>query len=185
MTPFQEELYRLIQDTKKESNAFTSSDEDAGNETHRIIKFAQKWDFKDKHDTTFADKEKLEAKYTREKKQMEEKVTKSLIKELLPIVDEIFILSKFTKEGSPLEKGVQLTLSNIEKFLHRRQGGIIKPSIGEELDPNKHQAISAEQDPMHHGNTVSEVYRNGYYVLGQVVREAEVKVKCGVKNPVL
>jgi molecular chaperone GrpE len=182
MTPFQEHLYRLVQDAKKESNAFTSSDEDAGNETHKIVKFSQKWDFKDKYEVTLAEKEKLEAKYTRDMHQREEKITKSLIKELLPIMDEMFLLSKFADEGSPLDKGIKITLSNLEKFLHRHQGGIIRPAIGEELDPVKHQAVSAEQDPKHHGNTVSEVYRYGYFVLGKVVREAEVKVKCGVKK---
>ena len=32
------------------------------------------------------------------------------------------------------------------------------------------------------GNTISEIYRYGYFVLGQVIREAEVKVKCGIKT---
>ncbi len=181
MTPFQEELYRLIQETKKESNAFTSSSEDAGNETHKIIKFAQKWDFKDKFEKLSQEKEQLQSKYDKEQKIAVDKATKSLVKELVPIIDEIIILAKFTKEGSPVERGIKLILSNIEKLLQRRSGGVIRPQIGQALDPVKHQAISAEQAANHYGNTISEVYRYGYFVLGQVIREAEVKVKCGIK----
>jgi molecular chaperone GrpE len=184
MTPFQEELYRLIQDLKQEASPFTSSAEDAGSETHKIIKFAQKWDFKEKHDLLSKEKEQMESKFTKEQQMVTDKLTKNLVKELVPIVDEVFILSKFTPEGTPLERGIKLMLTNIERFLKRRDGGIIRPTIGQELDPVRHQAISAEQVPNHHGNTISEIYRYGYYVMGQVVREAEVKVKCGIKNSV-
>lgn len=182
MTPFQEELYRLIQDSKKESSAFTSAAEDAGNETHKIIKFSQKWDYKDKYENLVKEKEQVEEKYSKDQQQIVDKVTKTLIKEVIPLIDELFTLYKFTSNGSPIERGIKLVLSNFEKFLKRRNGGIIRPNLGEDLDPIKHQAVSAEQDPKHHGNTISEVYRYGYFVMGQVVREAEVKVKCGVKN---
>lgn len=183
MTPFQEELYRLIQDIKKESNAFTSAAEDAGSETNKIIKFSQKWDFKEKFNDADKEKEDLKEKLAKDRQIIIEKITKSLVKELVPIIDELFTLSNFTASGSPVERGIKLTLSNFEKFLERRDGGIIKPNIGEVLNPKKHQAVSAEQDPSHYGNTISEVYRFGYYVLNQVVREAEVKVKCGVSEP--
>jgi molecular chaperone GrpE len=182
MTPFQEELYRLIQEAKKESNAFTTSTEEAGNETHKIIKFAQKWDFKEKFEKLSIEKEALQSKYEKEQQQVVDKATKTLVKELVPIVDEILVLSKFAKEGSPVERGIKLVLSNFEKLLQRRKGGVIRPQIGQALDPIKHQAISAEQVPNHYGNTISEIYRFGYFVLGQVIREAEVKVKCGIKS---
>ena len=180
MTPFQEELYRLIQEAKSESNAFTSSSEEAGNETHKIIKFAQKWDFKDKFENLEKEHEQLKEKNERDQKQSADKLTKVIVKELIPIIDEIIVLGKFVKEGSPLERSLKVVLSNLEKLLKRREGGIIRPKIGEALDPIRHQAISAEQVPNHYGNTISEVYRYGYYILNQVVREAEVKVKCGI-----
>ena len=184
MTPFQEELYRLLQSAKQESNAFTSPTEDAGNETHKIIKFSQKWDFKEKHEQLTAEKDTLETKFEKSKQHTVNTVTKSVVKELVPIIDELFTLSKHTTGATPLDRGLNIALTNLEKFLQRRQGGVIRPKIGEQLDPVRHQAVSAEQDPSHHGNSVSEVYRYGYYVMGKVIREAEVKVKCGVKNPV-
>lgn len=180
MTPFQEELYRLIQDSKKESNAFTSADEDSGNEISKIVKFAQKWDFKDQHDKLANDLATLNEKITRELKLANEKIARSFLKELAPIIDELFVLSRLIESNTPLERGFKITLSNLEKLLLRREGGIIRPKIGEEMDPIKHKAIEAKEVLGHNGNTISEVCRFGYFAFGQVIRESEVKVTVGI-----
>lgn len=179
MTPFQEELYRLFQDARKESNAFTSVEEDQGGDLQKIVRFAQKWDFKIKYDKLIEERDAAKLKYERDKLVIAKKATQYVIRELIPIIDQMFILQSNVEKNSPLEKGVQLVLDNAEQILLRRKGGIIRPSIGEELDPAKHKAISAEEVPGHRGNTISEVYRYGYFVLGTIIREAEVKVKCG------
>lgn len=181
MTPFQEELFRLIQDCKKEATAFTSSEEDSGNEVNKIIKFSQKWDYKERYEKIIDEAKALNEKVERELKGATNTITKNLYKELTPIIDELFIASKMVEADSPIEKGIKIILNNLEKLLLRKDGCIIKPSIGEELNPIKHKAIAAEEVSGHIGNTISEVYRYGYSILGQVIREAEVKVKCGTK----
>jgi len=182
MTPFQEELYRLVQDSRKEVNAFTSADEDSGNDIHKIIKFANIWDYKEKYDQKTKELEDSIQQATKDKLLLVRKATKDLIKELIPIIDETFILYNFVESGTALERGIKLMLINLEDILTRRKGLIIKPRIGEEFDPARHKAISAIEVSGYQGNTISEVYRYGYTVLGQIVREAEVKVKCGVKK---
>lgn len=180
MTPFQEELYRLVQDSKKETNAFTSAEEDSGNEISKIIKFSQKWDFKDKFNKLNQEMAALNERVNKELKIANEKIGRNFFKELTPIIDELFVVSRLVEPNSPSERGLRIATSNLEKMLSRREGGLIRPKIGEELDPLRHKAIAAEEVPGHIGNTVSEVCRYGYYVLGQVIREAEVKVKCGI-----
>jgi len=182
MTPFEEELFRLVQDCRKESNAFTSEEEDSGNDINKIVRFARKWDYKEKFDQKIQDYEAQLTQANKEKLVIARKATKDLVKELIPIIDETFILYKLVEAGTPIERGVKLMLANLEEILTRRKGAIIRPILGEELDPNRHKAISAEEVAGHNGNTISEVYRYGYIVMGQVVREAEVKVKCGIKK---
>lgn len=185
MSPFQEELYRLVQDARKESTAFTTAEQDAGSDVQKILKFAQKWDFKQKYDEQFKELETLKKQYEQEKLILARKATKDILKELLPVIDQLQSLSKSLEESSPgstLERGIKLILSNIEDILTRRKGGVIRPKLGEELDPIQHKAISVEEVPKHIGTTVSEVYRFGYYILGQVIREAEVRVKCAISN---
>lgn len=182
MTPFEEEVFRLVQDCRKESNAFTTADEDSGNDLNKIIRFARKWDYKEKFDEKVKEYESALTQANKEKLVVARKATKDLVKELIPVIDETFLLHSHMEKGTALERGVKLMLNNLEEILTRRKGGIIRPVVGEELDPEKHKAISAEEVRGHVGNTIAEVYRYGYIVMGQVVREAEVKVKCGVKK---
>lgn len=183
MTPFQEELYRLLQDTRKSVDPFSTQDEDAARDIQQIVGFSEKWDCKEQLEKSQQDLRAFQEKAEQEKKVGMTKVVKSLIKEVVPIIDEIFLLQNFVERGGPIDKGLQIILVNFEKYLGNKDGGIIRPQVGEDLDPSKHRAVSAEEVVGHKGNTISQVYRYGYYVLNQIVREAEVKVMCGVAPP--
>jgi len=182
MTPFQEGLYRLIQDARKESNAFTTSEEDRGGDMQKIVKFSQQWDYKSKYDKLLEEYEDVKRQYERDKVLIAKKATQHVIKEIVPIMDQVFTLRFNVDEKSSLGRGTQLILDNLEQIFTRRKGGIIRPKIGDELDPKQHKAIAAEEVPGHRYNTIAEVYRYGYYILGAVIREAEVKVRCGTKT---
>jgi len=185
MTPFQEELYRLIQECKSESTAFTSSDEDASNEITKLIKFSQYWDYKDRFERVNNELKTLNDKYSIEKVDLENLTIKNLIKEWIPTIDDLYLLLRVSEKNTNVEKTIRLTLSNIEQFLMRRNGGIIFPKVNDEFDPVKHKAVSVFEDPEGRGNIIIEVFRPGYFVLGQVLREAEVKVRCGVKRSII
>lgn len=180
MTPFQEELYRLIQDCKLESNAFTSSQEDAGNEITRLMKFSTSWDFKDKYEAAKKENEELQAKLAAERASVEAKTIKNITQELIPIIDDLFLLLEVSSENLAIKKTVRLLLSNCEAFLRRHEGGIIKPKIGEALNPVKHKAVAVVETNVGVGTIIEEVFRVGYFVKNQVLREAEVKVRCVV-----
>lgn len=182
MTPFQEELYRLIQDCKTESNAFTSSQEDAGNEVTRLIKFSNDWDFKSNYVAAKKEIETLNTKLSAEKADAEIRTIRVITKELIPIIDDLFLLLKVAATNSSIEKTVKLLLVNFESYLRRHEGGFIRPKIGEALDPIRHKAVAVVEVPIHIGNTIEEIYRIGYYIKNQVLREAEVKVKCGARK---
>jgi len=178
MTPFQEELYRLIQDCKQESNAFTSAQEDTGNEVTRLIKFANEWDFKNKFETLQKAHEQLNAKLSLEKAEAETRTIRAITRELIPIVDDLFLLLKVSAETAAINKTVKLLLVNFESYLRRHEGGFIRPKIGEALNPTKHKAVAVVEVPLAVDSTIEEVYRIGYFIKNQVLREAEVKVRC-------
>lgn len=180
MTPFQEDLYRLIQDIRKDTNPFTTTEQDAGSDVQRIVAFSNKWDAKQELAALTNKYEKLVKSSTIDKKSAAYTAIKAVVKEVIPVVDEAYLLANHIEGSSALGRAVSLIISNLEAILERRGGGVIKPSINDELDPSKHNAVVAEEVVGHRGNTISEVYRYGYYILGNVIREAEVKVKCGV-----
>jgi len=180
MTPFQEELYRLVQDMRKNVSPFTSAAQDSGSDLQRIVEFANKWDYKTKFDILETESKTQLEKLNKEKEEAILNSTKKVVKELLPIIDEVFLFAKYVEKGTTLDRGVKLMISNLEKILSRRKGGMIIPKVGEELDPNRHKAVEAEEIEGATRITIKEVYRYGYYLYGTVVREAEVKVICGL-----
>jgi len=184
MTPFQEDLYRLLQDARKDTNPFTTAEQDAGSDVQRIVAFSNKWDSKQELEVLTEKHNKLVKSSNTDKQLAAYTAIKALVKEIIPIIDEAYILLTHVDEESVLGRAVRLIISSLEATLTRRGGGVIKPAINDELDPSKHKAVVAEEVIGHRGNTVSEIYRYGYYVLGKVVREAEVKVTCGVKTRV-
>lgn len=182
MTPFQEELYRLIQDCKLENNAFTSPQEDVGNEITKLVGFSNEWDFKEKYDTLKKDNDKLQAELQLFKVNSETKITKSITQEIVPIIDDLFLLLSVSKENPSIYKTIKLLLVNIEGFLRRHEGGIIRPKAGEVFDPLKHKAVSVVETSSGQGSTIEEVYRAGFFIKNTVLREAEVKVRCAIRN---
>jgi molecular chaperone GrpE (heat shock protein) len=179
MTPFQEELYRLVQDIRKKTDPFTSPEQDAATDLQKIVEFANKWDFKTKFDVTRANTEKALKLAKRENQVSALNAYLSMAKEFIPIVDQAYIMLKHVDINSSLGRGAQLILSHMEDVFTSRGGTVIRPSIEDIFDPKIHKAVSAEEKPGHRGNTVSEIYRFGYTLFGKVIREAEVKVTCG------
>jgi molecular chaperone GrpE len=100
-----------------------------------------------------------------------------LLKELLPIVDNLERAIRSAKECPTLDgvaEGVDLTL---KQFLETLARFGVRPvsSIGEQFDPSRHQAVS------HTGtdapeNTVVEEYLRGYLLHDRVLRAAMVSV---------
>lgn len=97
-----------------------------------------------------------------------ETVKESTIKKILPLLDNIdrAIVAQPEAMG-PLEKSFAKTLKelNLEKVV---------PVIGDEFNPDMHNAVMVEGDGEE--ETIAEVLQPGYIYDGQLVREVLVKV---------
>lgn len=97
-----------------------------------------------------------------------ETVKESTIKKILPLLDNIdrAIVAQPEAMG-PLEKSFAKTLKelNLEKVV---------PKIGDEFNPDMHNAVMVEGDGEE--ETIAEVLQPGYIYDGQLVREVLVKV---------
>lgn len=97
-----------------------------------------------------------------------ETVKESTIKKILPLLDNIdrAIVAQPEAMG-PLEKSFAKTLKelNLEKVV---------PKIGDEFNPDIHNAVMVEGDGEE--ETIAEVLQPGYIYDGQLVREVLVKV---------
>ena len=102
----------------------------------------------------------------------------SLLKELLPIVDNLERALQCVREGRTtdgLVQGVELTL---KQFTETLAGFGVKPvaSLGVPFDPTCHQAVARQESKTAAENTVIEEYQKGYQLHDRILRAAMVVV---------
>jgi len=111
-----------------------------------------------------------------ERQRARELATRSILTQLLPVMDDIqraLASVPADQRETSWVQGVQF----IEKKLHallEREG--VKPvdAVGQPFDPARHEAVATEQGSTQ--NIVVEVYQPGYTQGDQVLRPAMVKV---------
>ncbi|MGH7208195.1 MAG: nucleotide exchange factor GrpE [Nitrospiraceae bacterium] len=102
----------------------------------------------------------------------------SLLKELLPIVDNLERAIKSSKESpgnDGLIQGVELVL---KQYLETLAKFGVHPvnSVGEAFDPSRHQAVAHVESEDASGKIVVEEYQKGYLLQDRILRAAMVAV---------
>lgn len=107
--------------------------------------------------------------------------SESVIKELLPIVDNFERAIQSANESRDFEsflEGVKLILNQIINLLEK-EGVIPIKSVGEPFDPNFHEAVMHVDSDEYPANVVAEEYQKGYILKDRVIRPAMVAVSKG------
>ncbi len=133
-----------------------------------------------------AEAENVRRRCEREKSDYLKYATESLIRELLPVVDNLERALEHT-EGSQdcatLHRGVELTLKGLQAALER-QGVVAIEALGRPFDPNLHEAVSVEERPTAGDNEVVGQLQRGYLLKDRLLRPALVVVaKGGAPGP--
>jgi molecular chaperone GrpE len=107
-----------------------------------------------------------------------------VLKELLPVVDNLeraIDSAKKNPESETIVQGVQLTLKQFLEILSRFGVRQIS-SIGSVFDPSRHQAVTRVEAKDKPENTVVEEYQKGYLLHERVLRPAMVAVAAGKES---
>jgi molecular chaperone GrpE len=106
----------------------------------------------------------------------------NIIRELLPVVDDVKRLlayapqsSEISSEARPYIEGVEMVKKNLEKWLGDKGVKAIE-SKGVKLDVNFHEAISQVDQPEAEPDMIVEEYQTGYLLGEKVIRHAKVIV---------
>jgi molecular chaperone GrpE len=103
----------------------------------------------------------------------------SLIRALLPIVDDLERAVQSAGDGSgaidAIRQGVSLTLENILNVLENFHVEQIR-ALEQPFDPNFHEAVMQENDAAYPDNTVIRELQKGYLLNGRLLRPAMVVV---------
>ena len=114
----------------------------------------------------------------KEKTQMFETGAKSIVEKILPVVDNFERgLAAVTEEekGSPFVEGMEKIYKQMMTMLEEAGVKSIE-AVGQEFDPNLHNAVMHIEDEELGENIIAEEFQKGYTYRDSVVRHSMVKV---------
>ncbi len=127
-----------------------------------------------------ADFENFKKRSAREMAEFKKYANQSLIRELLPIVDNLELAIKSAAEASEtldacLLDGVELTRKEILKVFDSFHVEPIE-ALGKPFDPSFHEAVMREESDAHTENTVVNELQKGYRMHDRLLRPSMVVV---------
>ena len=104
--------------------------------------------------------------------------TAKAVEQILPLADSLTMaLSQFEGKDVPAEfsKGIELIANQLKASFDKLS---VTPfgAIGDEFDPNIHNAISKIEDENLGENVIAQVYQTGYKLNDKIIRHAMVVV---------
>jgi molecular chaperone GrpE len=139
---------------------------------------------KENHDLylrAYAEMENIKKRGKKEREDLAKYANESLIKELLPVIDNLEKAISHSKDGdnfSGLIEGIELTLDGLIKTLEKE--GLEKIESEEKLfDPNFHEAVLQQIDEsVAPGHVITELQK-GYLLNGRLIRPSKVIISQG------
>ena len=128
-----------------------------------------------------ADLENYKRRAVREKQDALRFGSEALLKDLLPVIDNLHRALAHAKSDDPIAAGVQMVLRGFDEIFERH-GVKVVPARGEPFDPSRHEAISHVESE-HPPNTVIDEHQRGYVLHDRLLRPALVTVGKGPARP--
>jgi molecular chaperone GrpE len=164
--------------TSRDEAGEPSGEEDPANEEERIVEDQPQEDRPEDYlalaQRVQADFENYRKRVAREMAAAGERARSGLVRELLPIVDNLERALASAEEGEQhLAEGVRLVHSELIAVLERNGVEQFDPS-GEKFDPAEHEALSMRDEG--ESGLVVDVVEKGYRSNGTILRPARVVV---------
>ena len=132
-----------------------------------------------------ADFDNFRKRALREREEFATLANERLVKELLPVLDDLDRTIDHTvassASGTELEHllaGVEMVRTRILNVFSKEGVEVIDP-FGAAFDPHRDQAVGEREDAEVPEHTVVEVYQKGYGLGGRIIRPATVIVSVG------
>jgi len=142
-------------------------------------------DVKDDFLRKAADLENSRKRLARDKEESIKNANKGLLTDLVGVIDDLeraIKSAETSKEYATLHDGVLMIEKQFVGMLERKYGLTRFESAGTPFDPERHEAVAAEDRDDHHESIVLEDYQKGYILNEKVLRTAKVKVSNPTKT---
>jgi molecular chaperone GrpE len=126
---------------------------------------------------TAAEFDNYRKRVDRDRRDQADAAVASAVEDLLPIVDSLerALEAPAGEDTDSYRQGVELIHRQMLDVL-RRRGVTPIESVGNDFDPQVHQAVAHEASPEHREGEVMEEFRRGYKLGDRLLRPAMVKV---------
>jgi len=108
----------------------------------------------------------------------------ALIKDLLPVVDNLERAVAHASgggNGKPLVEGVEMVLKGLLDVL-MKHGVVQITALGQLFDPSKHEAMAQVESDAHEPNSIVDELHKGYMLRDRLLRPALVSVAKAIKS---
>ncbi|SHI62403.1 molecular chaperone GrpE [Clostridium amylolyticum] len=111
---------------------------------------------------------------TKEKEGIYTDAVEDVLKQLLPVLDNLERAISVEGNVDDLKKGVDLTIRQFQDSLEKL--GVVEIDTNSNFDPNFHEAVMHVEDNSFDENSIAEVFQKGYKRGAKVIRHSIVKV---------
>lgn len=122
-----------------------------------------------------ADFQNYKKRVEKEKKDLYSYANEKLITELLDVLDNFERALGQEESGDGFKQGMEMIFKQLGNVLEK--AGLAEiAALGEDFDPNVHNAVMTEETEEYESGKVSGVLQKGYTLNGKVIRPSMVKV---------
>lgn len=130
----------------------------------------------DRYQRLLAEYDNFKKRTAKEKEAIYVDSVKDTVSELLPVIDNLIrAIDSFKDKESDEKKGVEMVLKQTEDIFKKLGVEEIK-AVGEEFNPEFHNAVMHIDDDTVSDNTIVEQFQKGYIYKDKVIRYSMVKV---------
>ena len=160
---------------KSEEKSEDDSEDKSGEKAEDDGKAAEEQE-SERYMRLMADFQNFKRRAAREKSDIHAYANEKIISELLPVLDNFErALGTGYDDMEGFAKGMELIFQQLSTALEH--AGLEEiPALGEEFDPNVHNAVMTEDSDEHEDGHISKVLQKGYKLNDKVVRPSMVAV---------
>ena len=163
----------------QETAAEPEEKEDAAQKENDKSEEAAKKEPEEDSDTRYmrlmADFQNYKRRVEKEKTDLYSYANEKLVTEMLDVIDNFERALEHEEVGDGFKEGMEMIFKQLSDVL--KKAGLAEiPALGEEFDPNFHNAVMTEETEEYESGKVSGVMQKGYTLNGKVIRPSMVKV---------
>ena len=173
--PETEEDLKPEQECEESGEAEKAEEAEAAGAEAQTAKDPEEEALNTKYMRLMADFQIFKRRTEKEKSDIYAFANEKIVKELLDVIDNFERALAAGNDGDKFLEGMEMILKQLLSVLERAGVSEIK-CLGEDFDPNFHNAVMTEDSTEYESGKVTEVLQKGYILNSRVVRPAMVKV---------